>query len=42
MAVVFEELLAARGGALALRPASHYVFPGRVASALRRGECAIG
>ncbi|WP_109031219.1 CASTOR/POLLUX-related putative ion channel [Streptomyces rubrogriseus] len=49
MAAVFEELFAARGGALALRPASHYVLPGRaasfatvVASALRRGECAIG
>jgi Trk K+ transport system NAD-binding subunit len=49
MAAVFEEFFAARGGALALRPASHYVLPGRVASfatvvasALRRGECAIG
>ncbi|MFJ3043128.1 CASTOR/POLLUX-related putative ion channel [Streptomyces tendae] len=49
MAAVFEALFAARGGALALRPASHYVLPGRVASfatvvasALRRGECAIG
>ncbi|GHA75190.1 CASTOR/POLLUX-related putative ion channel [Streptomyces anthocyanicus] len=49
MAAVFEELFAARGGALALRPASHYVLPGRVASfatvvasALRRGECVIG
>ncbi|MER6853609.1 hypothetical protein ABT322_40970 [Streptomyces flaveolus] len=30
MAAVFEELFAARGGALALRPASHYVLPGRV------------
>ncbi|MEV5759553.1 NAD-binding lipoprotein [Streptomyces tendae] len=49
MAAVFEELFAARGGALALRPASYYVLPGRVASfatvvasALRLGECAIG
>lgn len=49
MAAVFEELFAARGGALALRPASHYVLPGRVASfatvvasALTRGECVIG
>ncbi|MFE0859078.1 NAD-binding lipoprotein [Streptomyces mutabilis] len=49
MAAVFEELFAARGGALALRPASYYVLPGRVASfatvvasALRRGECAVG
>ncbi|MFI8946654.1 NAD-binding lipoprotein [Streptomyces sp. NPDC053750] len=49
MSAVFEELFATRGGALALRPASQYVLPGRVASfatvvasALRRGECAIG
>nr|WP_133887040.1 NAD-binding lipoprotein [Streptomyces sp. BK208] len=49
MAAVFEELLTARGGALALRPARHYVLPGRAASfatvvvsALRHGECAIG
>lgn len=49
MAALFEELFAVRGGALALRPASRYVLPGRVASfatvvaaALRSGECAIG
>ncbi|MFF3937328.1 CASTOR/POLLUX-related putative ion channel [Streptomyces phaeofaciens] len=49
LAVVFEEVFAARGGALALRPAGHYVLPGReasfatvVAAALERGECAIG
>ncbi|MFJ1967270.1 NAD-binding lipoprotein [Streptomyces sp. NPDC087903] len=49
LAIVFEEVFATRGGALALRAAHHYVLPGREASfatvvraALRRGECAIG
>ncbi|MFF0595099.1 CASTOR/POLLUX-related putative ion channel [Streptomyces antibioticus] len=49
LAAVFEELFAARGGALALRPAGGYVTPGReasfatvVAAALERGGCAIG
>ena len=49
LAAVFEEVFATRGGALALRPAGHYVVPGRelafatvVAAALDRGECAIG
>ncbi|GAA3913685.1 lipoprotein [Streptomyces lacrimifluminis] len=49
LAAVFEEIFAARGGALALRPADHYVLPGReasfatvVAAALRHDECAIG
>jgi hypothetical protein len=49
LAAVFEEVFATRGGALALRPAHHYVLPGReasfatvVAAALERGECAIG
>ncbi|WP_435809026.1 CASTOR/POLLUX-related putative ion channel [Streptomyces parvulus] len=49
LASLFEELFASRGGALALRPASRYVLPGReasfatvVAAALGRGECAIG
>ncbi|MFF4896034.1 NAD-binding lipoprotein [Streptomyces sp. NPDC001068] len=49
LAAVFEEIFAARGGALALRPAARYVVPGReatfgtvVAAALEHGECAIG
>ncbi|MCG7208476.1 CASTOR/POLLUX-related putative ion channel [Streptomyces arenae] len=49
LAAVFEEIFAVRGGALALRPAAHYVLPGHeaafatvVAAALERGECAIG
>ncbi|MET7683456.1 NAD-binding lipoprotein [Streptomyces sp. NPDC005423] len=49
LAAVFEEIFAVRGGALALRPAGHYVLTGRetsfatvVAAALRGGECAIG
>ncbi|WP_406445295.1 NAD-binding lipoprotein [Streptomyces sp. NBC_00631] len=49
LAAVYEEIFATRGGALALRPAAHYVLPGHeaafatvVAAALRRGECAIG
>ena len=49
LAPVFEEVFAARGGALALRPAGDYVLPGCeasfatvVAAALERGECAIG
>ncbi|MET7457619.1 NAD-binding lipoprotein [Streptomyces sp. NPDC005574] len=49
LATVFEDIFATRGGALALRPAHHYVLPGREASfativraALHRGECAIG
>ncbi|MEW2305678.1 NAD-binding lipoprotein [Streptomyces sp. NPDC006655] len=49
LAAVFEEIFARRGGALALRPAAHYVLPGReaafatvVAAALDRGESAIG
>ncbi|MEU9731769.1 NAD-binding lipoprotein [Streptomyces sp. NPDC048002] len=46
---VFEEIFTARGGALALRPATDYVRPGLEASfatltaaALSRGEAAIG
>ncbi|MEU2421000.1 NAD-binding lipoprotein [Streptomyces sp. NPDC007851] len=49
LAAVFEEIFTTRGGALALRPAAHYVLPGHeaafatvVAAALERGECAIG
>lgn len=49
LAPVFEEVFAARGGALDLRPAGRYVLPGReasfatvAASALRHGDCAIG
>ncbi|MEU7424902.1 TrkA C-terminal domain-containing protein [Streptomyces sp. NPDC040750] len=49
LAPVFEEVFAARGGALGLCPADRYVAPGRaasfatvVAAALRHGECAIG
>ncbi|WP_225823409.1 CASTOR/POLLUX-related putative ion channel [Streptomyces naphthomycinicus] len=49
LAPVFEEVFAARGGALGLRPAGQYVLPGReasfatvVAAALRHGDCAIG
>ncbi|MBK6016288.1 NAD-binding lipoprotein [Streptomyces sp. MBT53] len=49
LAAVFEEIFAARGGALALRPAAHYVRPGReasfatvVAAAMRNGEYTIG
>ncbi|MFH8282983.1 CASTOR/POLLUX-related putative ion channel [Streptomyces antibioticus] len=49
LAAVFEELFAARGGALALCPAGDHVTPGReasfatvVAAALERGACAIG
>lgn len=49
LAAVFEEVFATRGGALALRPATDYVVPGRevafatvVAAALDRGECALG
>ncbi|MFB0614371.1 NAD-binding lipoprotein [Streptomyces sp. AGS-58] len=49
LAPVFEEVFAARGGGLVLRPAGLYVRPGHdasfatvVAAALRRGECAIG
>jgi len=49
LAAVFDEIFAARGGALALRPAHHYVPPDRetsfttvVAAALHHGECAIG
>ncbi|MFD7437283.1 hypothetical protein [Streptomyces sp. NPDC059861] len=49
LAAVFDEIFAARGGALALRPAPHYVRPGAetpfatvVAAALERGECALG
>ncbi|MFG2603458.1 NAD-binding lipoprotein [Streptomyces sp. NPDC048514] len=49
LAPVFAEIFATRGGALDLRPATHYVPPGReasfatvVAAASRRGECAIG
>ncbi|MEV5953895.1 NAD-binding lipoprotein [Streptomyces sp. NPDC051987] len=49
LAAVYEEIFTTRGGALALRPAAHYVLPGHeaafatvVAAALERGECAIG
>ncbi|MFM9607464.1 CASTOR/POLLUX-related putative ion channel [Streptomyces niveiscabiei] len=49
LAAVFEEIFAARGGALALRPAGYYGVAGRetsfatvVAAGLRRGECVIG
>ncbi|WP_428936268.1 CASTOR/POLLUX-related putative ion channel [Streptomyces sp. ACT015] len=49
LAPVFEEVFATRGGALALRPVTEYLLPGREASfatvvsaALARGECAIG
>ncbi|WTX91881.1 NAD-binding lipoprotein [Streptomyces sp. NBC_00637] len=49
LAKVFEELFAAGGSALRLRPAHHYVLPDRpasfatvVAAARDRGECAIG
>ncbi|MFF9087512.1 NAD-binding lipoprotein [Streptomyces sp. NPDC014991] len=49
LAPVFEEVFAARGGGLGLRPAGLYVRPGGeasfatvVAASLRRGECAIG
>ncbi|MFF3505466.1 NAD-binding lipoprotein [Streptomyces sp. NPDC003247] len=49
LAPVFEALFAGRDGGLALRPAGHYVLPGReasfatvVAAALERGEYAIG
>ncbi|MFJ4340006.1 NAD-binding lipoprotein [Streptomyces sp. NPDC088915] len=49
LTAVFEELLSPAGNTLHLRPASHYVTPGRTtsfaavaASAARRGECAIG
>ncbi|MFE0516323.1 hypothetical protein [Streptomyces sp. NPDC058964] len=49
LAAVFEEVFATRGGALALRPAEHYVLQGHeasfatvVAAALERGECVIG
>ncbi|MGW1542001.1 CASTOR/POLLUX-related putative ion channel [Streptomyces sp. NPDC002309] len=49
LAAVFDEVFAARAGALALRPAGHYVRPGAeaafatvVAAALERGECALG
>ncbi|UXX97272.1 hypothetical protein N7U49_46300 [Streptomyces sp. AD2-2] len=49
LAAVFEEIFAVRGGALALRPAAHYVRPGReasfatvVAAAIRNDEHAIG
>ncbi|MFF3208557.1 NAD-binding lipoprotein [Streptomyces sp. NPDC002962] len=49
LAGVFEELFAAGGSALRLRPAPHYVLPDRpasfatvVAAARDRGECAIG
>ncbi|MFJ8057440.1 NAD-binding lipoprotein [Streptomyces sp. NPDC096142] len=49
LAAVFEEIFAVRGGALALRPAGHYVRPGREASfatvvsaAMRDDEYALG
>ncbi|MFJ3670303.1 NAD-binding lipoprotein [Streptomyces sp. NPDC090106] len=49
LGAVFEEIFTARGGALALRPATDYVRPGLEASfatvtaaALARGEAAIG
>ncbi|WP_314220617.1 CASTOR/POLLUX-related putative ion channel [Streptomyces zaehneri] len=49
LAAVFEELFAAGGSALRLRPAHHYVLPDRpasfatvVAAARDRSECAIG
>ncbi|MFF1442056.1 NAD-binding lipoprotein [Streptomyces sp. NPDC058295] len=49
LAGVFEELFAAGGSALRLRPAHHYVLPDRpasfatvVAAARDRSECAIG
>ncbi|RPK69272.1 hypothetical protein EES43_00450 [Streptomyces sp. ADI96-02] len=49
LAGLFEELLAPYGNTIHLRPAAHYVAPGRwasfatvVESASRRGECAIG
>ncbi|MET9933162.1 MULTISPECIES: NAD-binding lipoprotein [unclassified Streptomyces] len=49
LTALFEELLSPAGNTLHLRPASHYVTPGRTtsfaavaASAARRGECAIG
>jgi hypothetical protein len=49
LAAVFEELFSAEGTGVRLRPATDYVLPGSetffatvVASARRRGECAIG
>ncbi|MEV5815954.1 CASTOR/POLLUX-related putative ion channel [Streptomyces mutabilis] len=49
LAAVFEELFSAEGAGVRLRPATDYVLPGSeaffatvVASARRRGECAIG
>jgi Trk K+ transport system NAD-binding subunit len=49
LAAVFEELFSAEGTGVRLRPAADYVLPGSetffatvVASARRRGECAIG
>lgn len=49
LASVFGELFSAQGSEIYLRPAADYVEPGRevgyatvVASAARRGECAIG
>lgn len=49
LAAVFEELFAAEGNGVRLRPATEYVLPGHetpfatvVAAARDRGECAIG
>jgi len=49
LAEVFGEVFAARGASIHLRPADHYILPGReasfatvVAAAAARGECAIG